>query len=982
VKRCTGLFVVLSCFFTLFLSSTETYSQSFVPLASFTADPVSGAADAPVAVQFTDTSTGEPTSWLWDFGDGSTSTDQNPMVAYYLPGTYPVTLTVSNDAGQDTITEDYIIGACPNPYPVMLESDGSSYDFVMDAYDAALLSGSSDITIMLMAGTLPEEELYFDADASVILRGGYDCSFLNDYMLTSIPGSLTIAADASGSLTVSNIGITSTPQPAAEVCDGLDNNGNGLIDEGLSFDSDNDGFTSIGSCQGSADDCNDNNASVHPGATDIVGDGIDQDCDGLALASSKDALCVSCHDDAVWNHWVRAPDTTCVNCHAATVDNALFGHYGLTVRTAGNYMTAGEIIICSSCHSDVFAKVEAVGLGSETCDTCHESRVALHATGTAHNNRLIDSSCGQCHTSDTTHLGQPGIGTLATAVDVDTLHRSNCTLCHGYAGTKLDPSVVEEAIQDGLNGAQITCTNCHTVHHSGNKVSYNAEADTSYTSQQGCAECHHDFDKVNGTSLGLTTWDAILVEHDLDGFKDGSTNTCENCHAYDGSGSPPLSAVQNAIASNNPATCATCHTDKVPDADHGVPTSGKHTVHLFMTGASCSTCHDTENFPFFKSGTDLDGDNLYNLAETDVCTSCHTDGVGGDPNRTDYKTSETWADPTSNFTCADCHGNPPNTGAHWKHSGIAASVYGSDNNDSLPGAYGFSCGNCHPFDQAKHADGVPDIELFNVSAAGFKLNNPSTASRTGTGDSTVCDNVYCHSDGRTASARTYKSTPPWGSSFPDNRCAGCHDDPPMYENGGPGSASANSHLAHIGAVGIHINDIYAGDFQGGLLPNSGPPNGGAAHGDPDTSTTISCNICHAATTDWTDSSQFSTQSGSDPLLGCGQCHNGSYAFQNPSGVITDKSMHINGRSDLVFKDGTFNIKAQLKNNTFDAYYKSAGFMTRNSYKADEGSHDTVVDFRAVSQYVPENKSCAVICHWETIPWGDTNVGCSSCHMEL
>ncbi|HNT08752.1 PKD domain-containing protein, partial [Methanoculleus sp.] len=67
------------------------------PVASFTADQTRGNADLPV--QFTDTSTGSPTSWAWNFGDGATSTDQNPAHTYTTAGTYTVTLTVSRDGG-------------------------------------------------------------------------------------------------------------------------------------------------------------------------------------------------------------------------------------------------------------------------------------------------------------------------------------------------------------------------------------------------------------------------------------------------------------------------------------------------------------------------------------------------------------------------------------------------------------------------------------------------------------------------------------------------------------------------------------------------------------------------------------------------------------------------------------------------------------------------------------------------------------------
>jgi formylglycine-generating enzyme required for sulfatase activity len=53
------------------------------------------------AVQFTDNSTGNPTSWSWDFGDGSTSAAQHPSHAFATAGTFTVTLTARNAAGSN-----------------------------------------------------------------------------------------------------------------------------------------------------------------------------------------------------------------------------------------------------------------------------------------------------------------------------------------------------------------------------------------------------------------------------------------------------------------------------------------------------------------------------------------------------------------------------------------------------------------------------------------------------------------------------------------------------------------------------------------------------------------------------------------------------------------------------------------------------------------------------------------------------------------
>jgi hypothetical protein len=61
----------------------------------------------PFTATFTDTSDANPTKWLWEFGDGTTSTDQDPTHTFKTAGLYNVTLTVWNDMGSDTITQQY-----------------------------------------------------------------------------------------------------------------------------------------------------------------------------------------------------------------------------------------------------------------------------------------------------------------------------------------------------------------------------------------------------------------------------------------------------------------------------------------------------------------------------------------------------------------------------------------------------------------------------------------------------------------------------------------------------------------------------------------------------------------------------------------------------------------------------------------------------------------------------------------------------------
>lgn len=60
-------------------------------------------------VTFTDISSGPPTSWLWEFGDGNTSTIQNPENYYETGGDYSVTLTISNGRKNSSVTKTITI---------------------------------------------------------------------------------------------------------------------------------------------------------------------------------------------------------------------------------------------------------------------------------------------------------------------------------------------------------------------------------------------------------------------------------------------------------------------------------------------------------------------------------------------------------------------------------------------------------------------------------------------------------------------------------------------------------------------------------------------------------------------------------------------------------------------------------------------------------------------------------------------------------
>lgn len=111
LKKST-LYALRTAFFLFLwvLLQNNSYAQV---TADFSASVTRGC--SPLVVCFTDLSTGNPDTWLWDFGNGNFSPDHNPCAIYINPGTYTVSLTASNTGGSDTKTVNAMITVFANP---------------------------------------------------------------------------------------------------------------------------------------------------------------------------------------------------------------------------------------------------------------------------------------------------------------------------------------------------------------------------------------------------------------------------------------------------------------------------------------------------------------------------------------------------------------------------------------------------------------------------------------------------------------------------------------------------------------------------------------------------------------------------------------------------------------------------------------------------------------------------------------------------
>ncbi len=111
------------------LWESELYPSDLILGASFTATPVSGV--KPLTVNFTDQSTGIITVWNWDFGDGTTSTGQNPSHTYTEVGKYTVKLVVTDATESDSLIKtEYIDVIYPAP--------DTDFEVSMDSGDVPL----------------------------------------------------------------------------------------------------------------------------------------------------------------------------------------------------------------------------------------------------------------------------------------------------------------------------------------------------------------------------------------------------------------------------------------------------------------------------------------------------------------------------------------------------------------------------------------------------------------------------------------------------------------------------------------------------------------------------------------------------------------------------------------------------------------------------------------------------------------------------
>ena len=173
-----------------------------IPVASFTANTTEGS--APLTVKFTDASTNNPTGWEWNFGDGTSSTEQNPEHIFSKVDVYNVTLVATNGDGSSDVKSMNITAKSVPTIPIA-------------NFTANTTEGSAPLTVKF-------------TDASINNPTGWKWNFgdetnsteQNPVHIYSVAGNYTvnlIATNGAGSSDVKSMNITVNSVPKSPVAD-------------------------------------------------------------------------------------------------------------------------------------------------------------------------------------------------------------------------------------------------------------------------------------------------------------------------------------------------------------------------------------------------------------------------------------------------------------------------------------------------------------------------------------------------------------------------------------------------------------------------------------------------------------------------------------------------------------------------------------------------------------------------------------------
>ncbi|MBI5099395.1 MAG: CxxxxCH/CxxCH domain-containing protein, partial [Nitrospirae bacterium] len=479
-----------------------------------------------------------------------------------------------------------------------------------------------------------------------------------------------------------------------------------------------------------------------------------------AYANGSQPTVVENNDNSHSAHVTVAAD--CARCHTDTVD------------TAGTAIKTGSLLHTNQTRNLNFAAAYDTNGGTNSDNyngatkTC--SAISCHGAGTPMwgGAALL---CDQCHLANNTLAGKHGkhygVATIAVTADKTPSNTSSGTVY------------------------EFSCGVCHynTPHSDGN-VSANQAAQVAFDSTIAVGGSYAA-GALAGTDTGGRNW---------------TNGTCSTtyCHSQGTSTTTPFGGAPNTAATWNGAamTCEGCHNFNA--AATNKMATGKHTAHMndgtIMPNVACSACHTSTT----SDSTTItnEASHVNNVKDVTIAATYDSDATPGN-NWASNQCSNVYCHSTGEATptyktvlwsatisdCKSCHnydvasGTIMATGKHTEHI----------NNSAVLGT-NYGCQECH---NSTTTNGT------SITTPANHVNKTRDVSmvKGGTWTSPNCTAVYCHSSGQATPAYVNPGTWTAGAALGCDNCHGTEGGTsfgePAYASGGSGTATANSHSAHV-----------------------------------------------------------------------------------------------------------------------------------------------------------------------------------------
>jgi len=429
--------------------------------------------------------------------------------------------------------------------------------------------------------------------------------------------------------------------------------------------------------------------------------------------------CGTCHAvDAGHAYWAGLPDSS------PEIDTGSHAkHLKVVGLNAGLGATPGGPGRCSVCHNYVGSD-DLLGCAS----VCHNS-------GNLHINYQIDVKFAPRYGgSSAAYNGNPAPGNGYGSCLNTYCHSNGASVSSGTIASNTSPAW----------GGATACGSCHgsggdgsgSPNYAGGSPKPNSHRSHTAHLAKDCSICHYGT-TANGTTI------TDMSKHVNKTYDLQPTPGYGFTYSFDAGGGScsSISCHGDARWGEGSTGCDACHGhDAGYEYEPGKFSQGKgsfqsHSTHTesdaddkIGPNISCGACHDTNHFPLFKSGTDINGDGRYTLSETDVCDGCHSpDGafngvnssggsVGAKDNWKEGIYNEYGPKPGKEMWCAGCHDN----GTSWSKpdsAGVKAKNVMGDN-----ATYGFTltghgrnasitCISCHSA-RKPHLDHISNSKNF------------------------------------------------------------------------------------------------------------------------------------------------------------------------------------------------------------------------------------------------------------------------------